>query len=71
MKSVMISFRTDFFDLAVQETLKFLIQHHGLKASVLWCSAFFMVQFSHPYKTIGKTITLTIWTFVGKVMSAF
>ena len=60
----------DWFDLlAVQGTLKSLLQHHNLKASVLWCSAFFMVQFSHLYVTTGKTIALTIQTFVGKVMS--
>ena len=55
--------------LAVQGTLKSLLQHHSSKASILWCSAFFTVQFSHPYMTTGKTITLTRWTFVGKVMS--
>ena len=67
-----ISFRIDWFDLfAVQGTLKSLLQHHSLKASLLWCSAFFMVQLSHPYMTTGKTIALIIWTFVGKVMSAF
>ena len=60
----------DWFDLlAVQGTLKSLLQHHSSKASVLWCSAFFMVRLSDPYKTTGKTIALTIWTFVGKVMS--
>ena len=65
-----MSFRIDWFDLlAVQGTLKSLLQHHTLKASVLWCSVFFMVQLSHPYMTIGKTIALTIWTFVGKVIS--
>ena len=53
--------------LTVQGTLKSLLQHHSSKASILWCSAFFMVQLSHPYMTIGKTITLTRWTFVGKV----
>ena len=59
----------DWFDLlAVQRTLKSLLQHRSLKASVLRHSAFFMVQLSHPYMTIGKTIALTIWTFVGKVM---
>ena len=69
MKSGLISFRIDRFDLlAVQETLKSLIQHHSLKASVLRHSAFFMVQLSHPYMTIGKTIALTRWTFIGKVM---
>ena len=66
----LISFRMDWLDLlAVQGTLKSLLQHHSSKASVLWCSAFFTVQLSHPYMTIGKTITLTKWTFVGKVMS--
>ena len=55
--------------LAVQGTLKSLLQHHNSKASVFWCSAFFIVQFSHPYMTTGKTIALTRWTFVGKVMS--
>ena len=60
----------DWFNLlAVQGTLKSLLQHHSSKASVLWCSAFFMVQLSHPYMTTGKTIALTRWTFVGKVMS--
>ena len=66
----LISFRMDWFDLlAVQRTLKSLLQHHSSKASILWCSAFFMVQLSHPYMTIGKTIVLTRWTFVSKVMS--
>ena len=55
--------------LAVQGTLKSLLQHHSSKESILWCSAFFMVQHSHPYMTTGKTIALTRWTFVGKVMS--
>ena len=65
-----LSSRNDWFDLlAVQGTLKSLFQHHSLKASVLWCSPFFMVQLSHPYMTTGKTIALTMWTFVGKVMS--
>ena len=65
-----IFFRNDWFDLlAVQETLKSLLQHHSLKASILWRSAFFMVQLSHLYMTTGKTTTLTIQTFVGKVMS--
>ena len=65
-----ISFRIDWFDLlTVQGTLKSLLQHHSLKASILWLSAFFMVQLSHPYVTTGKTIALTIWTFVSKVMS--
>ena len=67
--SGLISFRIDCFDLAVQGTLKSLLQHHNLKASILWCLAFFMVQLSHSYMTTGKTIALTIWTFVGKVMS--
>ena len=68
--SGLISFRTDWLDLlAVQGTLKSLLQHHSSKASVLWHSAFFIVQLSHPYMTTGKTITLTRWTFVGKVMS--
>ena len=65
-----ISFRIDWFDLfAVQGTLKSLLQHHSSKASILPCSAFFMAQLSHPYMTTGKTIALTIQTFVGKVMS--
>ena len=65
-----ISFRIDWFDLlAVLGTLKSFLQHHNSKASILQCSAFFMVQLSHPYMTTGKTITLAIWTFVGKVMS--
>ena len=55
--------------LAVQGTLKSLIQHHSSKASILWLSAFFIVQLSHPYMNIGKTIALTRWTFVGKAMS--
>ena len=68
--SGLISFRMDWLDLlAVQGTLRSLLQHHSSKASVLWCSAFFMVQLSHPYMTTGKTIALTRWTFVGKVMS--
>ena len=68
--SGLVSFRTDWFDLlAVQRTLKSLLQYHGLKASVLRCSAFFTVQLSHPYMTTGKSIALTRWTFVGKVMS--
>ena len=66
----LISFRIDWFGpLAVQGTLKSLLQHHSSKASILWHSAFFMVQLSHPYKTFGKNIALTIWTFIGKVMS--
>ena len=69
--SGLISFRMDWLDLlAVQGTLKSLLQHHSSKASVLWCSAFFIVQLSHPYMTIGKTIALTRCTFVGNV-SAF
>ena len=65
-----ISFRVDWLDLlAVQETLKSLLQHHSSKASILWCSCFFIVQLSHPYMTTGKTKALTRWTFVGKVMS--
>ena len=68
--SVLLSFKIDWFDLlAVQETLKSLLQHHSSKASVLWCSAFFTVQLSQPYVTTGKTIALTIWTFIGRVMS--
>ena len=59
----------DWFDLAIQGALKSLLQHYNLKASIVWCSAFFMVQLSHPYMIIGKTIALTTWTFVGKVMS--
>ena len=66
--SGLISFRIDWFDLAVQGTLKSLLQHHSSKASILHCSAFFMVQFSQPYVTIGKTLALTTWTFVCKVM---
>ena len=65
--SELISFRTDWCDLAVQGTLKSLLQHHNLKVSVLRHSAFFMVQLSHPYMTTGKTIALTIWTFDSKV----
>ena len=62
--------RTDFLEdrLEVQGTLKSLLQHHSSKASILWNSAFFIDQFSHPYMTIGKTMALTRWTFVGKVM---
>ena len=68
--SVLISFRIDWFDLfAVQGTLKSLLQHHNQKESILWCSAFFMVQFSYPYITTGKTISLTRQIFVGQVMS--
>ena len=66
----LISFRMNWFDLlAVQGTLKSLLQHHSLKASILQPSAFFILQLSHPYMTTGKTIALTRWTFVGKVMS--
>ena len=68
--SGLISFRVDWLDLlAVQGTLKSLLHHHSLKASILQCSAFFMVQFSHPYMTTEKTIALTRWTFVSKVIS--
>ena len=68
--SGLMSFRMDWLDLlAVQETLKSLLQHHLSKASVLWCSAFFMVQLSNPYITRGKKILLSIWIFVSKVMS--
>ena len=68
--SGMISFRMDWLDLlAVQGTLKSLLHHHSSKASIIRCSAFFTVQLSHPYMTTGKTIALTRWTFVGKVMS--
>ena len=67
--SGLISFRIDWFALlAVQGTLKSLLQHHSSRAWILWCSAFFMVQLSHPYMTTGKTIALTIWIFVGKVL---
>ena len=70
--SGLISFRIDWFNLlAVQRTLKSLLQHHSSEASVLWHSAFSMVQLSHPYRTTGKIITLTIWTFVSKGMSLF
>ena len=70
--SGLISFRMDWLDLlAVQGTLKSLLQHHSSKASIPRCSAFFTVQLSHPYMTTGKTIALTRWTFAGKVMSAF
>ena len=68
--SGLVSFRMDWLDLlAVQGTLKNLLQHHSSKASILWCSAFFMDQLSHPYMTTGKAIALTRWTFVGKAMS--
>ena len=65
----LISFRLDWLDLlAVQGTLKSLLQHHSSKVSILWCSAFFIVQLSHPYMTTGKTIALTRWTLADKVM---
>ena len=68
--SGLISFRIDWLDLlSVPGTLKSLLQHHSSKASILQCSAFFMVQLPHPYMTTGKFITLTVWTFVSKVMS--
>ena len=68
--SAFIFFRIDWFDLlVVRGTLKSLLQHHSSKASILWCSLFFMAQLSHPYMTIGKNIALTIRTFVSKVMS--
>ena len=66
----LISLRMDWLDLlAVQETLKSLLQHHSSKASIFWCSAFFTAELSHPYMTTGKTMALTRRTFVGKVMS--
>ena len=65
----LMSFRTDWMDLlAVQGTLKSLLQNHSSKASIIWCSAFFTVRLSHPYISTGKAIALTRWTFVGKVM---
>ena len=68
--SELVSFRMDWLDLhVVQGTLESLLQQHSLKASILLCSALFIVQLSHPYMTTGKTIALTRWTFVGKVMS--
>ena len=68
--SGLITFRIDWFNLlGVQQTLKSLLQHHSSKASILWRSAYFIVQLSHPYMTTGKTIALTRWTFVGKVTS--
>ena len=68
--SGLISFRFDWFDLlAVQGTLKSLLQHHSSKVSILWLSAYFIIQLSYPYMTTGKTIALTRWTLVGKVMS--
>ena len=70
--SGLISFRVDWFDLlAIPGTLRSLLQYHSSIASILWCSAFFMVQLSYPYMTTGKTVALTMWTFVGKVMSLF
>uniref|UniRef100_A0AC11DKX1 Uncharacterized protein n=1 Tax=Ovis aries TaxID=9940 RepID=A0AC11DKX1_SHEEP len=66
--SGLISFRIDWFDLEVQGSL---LQHHSSEASILWCSAFFIVQLLHPHMTTGKTIALTRWTFVNKVMSLF
>ena len=70
--SRLISFRIDWLDLlAVQGILKSLLQHHSSKPSILWHSAFFIAQLSHPYMTTGKAIALTRWTFVGKVMSCF
>ena len=70
--SGLISFKMDWLDLlAVQGTLKSLLQHHSAKASILHCSAFFMVQLSHPYMTTGKITALTRWTFVGTVMTLF
>ena len=69
-KTGLISFRMDWLDLlVVQGTLKSILQHHSSKTSVLWRSPFFIVQLTHPYMTTGKTIALTRWTFVGKVMS--
>ena len=68
----LISFRMDWFDLlVVQGAIKSLLQHHCSKASTLWCSVFLMVQLSHPYMTTGKTIALSGWTIVGKVLSLF
>ena len=69
--SGLISFRRDWLDLlAVQGTLKSLLQHHSSNASILWCSVYFRVQLSHPYLTTGKTIAFTRWTSVGKVMES-
>ena len=67
--SQLISFRIDWLDLLAVQGTKSLLQHHSIKASILWRSAFFTVQLSHPYMTTGKTIALTRWTFVGKEMS--
>ena len=70
LRTGLISFRIDWFDLlVVQGTVRSLLQHHSSKVSVLWHSAFFMVQLSHPYMTTGKTMALTAWTFINKVMS--
>ena len=70
--SGLISFKMDWLDfLVVQGTLKNLLQHHSSKASILWCSVFFIVQHSHPYMTTGKTIAFTRWTFVGKVVNCY
>ena len=70
--SGLISFKMDWFDLlAIQGTFRSLLQHQSWKASILWHSAFFMVQLSHQYMTIRKTIALTLWTFVGQVISLF
>ena len=70
LHSGFIYFRIDWFDLlSVQGPLKCLLQHHNSNTSIIWCSGFFMVQLSHPYLTTGKTISLTTWVFVGKVMS--
>ena len=68
-RSGLISFRIDWFNLIVQGTLKSLLHHHSSEALILRCSAFLIVQLSHPYMTTGKTIALTRWTFVGKAMS--
>ena len=67
--SGLISFRIDWFDSLLSKGLSSLLQHHNLKASILWCSAFLMVQLSHLYITTGKTIALTIWTFASQVRS--
>ena len=70
--SRLISFRLDWLDLlAIQGTAKSLLQHHSSEASILWCSAFFIVQLPHPYMTAGKTLALTRWTFVDKVCLCF
>ena len=70
LRTGLISFRIDWFDLlVVQGTVRSLLQHHSSKVSVLWHSAFFMVQLSHPYMTTGKTMALTAWTFINTVMS--